>query len=194
MTWLLAAEAAEGAKEPNVLEVPTGEFILGTVAFLIVMLLLGKLALPKIKTVLEEREAAIEGGLRRAAAAEAESAKLREQYTDQLAAAREEAAQIRTAALAERAQIIDEARREAQDAQASVVASAQAQIEAERNKASAELRKSVGSVAVDLAGRIIGETLEDDARARAVVDRFITDLEQTTASAVGTPGATGVTG
>ena len=53
-----------------------------------------------------------------------------------------------------------------------------AQIEAEKAKALAELRRSMGGVATDLAGRIVGESMTDDARASAVVDRFIAELEQ----------------
>ena len=39
------------------------------------------------------------------------------------------------------------------------------------------LRAEVGTLAVDLAGNVIGETLSDDAKAQAVVDRFLADLE-----------------
>ncbi len=186
MIELLAA-AAEGAEaEPSVLAVPLGEFIIGTVAFLIIFGVLGKLLLPKIAKALQEREDAIEGGLRRAEEAQAESAKLMADYQDQLATAREEASAIRTAAQAERAGIIDEARNEAQVAANQVTASAMTQIEAEKVKAVSQLRKSVGSMATDLAGRIVGEVLSDDARARAVVDQFISELEQ--AAPAETPG------
>ena len=39
------------------------------------------------------------------------------------------------------------------------------------------------SLAVSLAGKVVGESLEDDARARATVDRFIADLESQAAGA-----------
>ena len=51
------------------------------------------------------------------------------------------------------------------------------QIEAERQQALAELRREVGRLAVDLAGRIVGESLEDDARQRRAVDRFLDELD-----------------
>ena len=41
----------------------------------------------------------------------------------------------------------------------------------------ASLRSEVGTLALTLAGKVVGESLEDDARARATVDRFIADLE-----------------
>ncbi len=106
-----------------------------------------------------------------------------EEYKAQLAKAREEAAGIRAEAQAEKAGIIEEARKEAQEAARAVSAQATSQIEAEKSKAVSELRKSVGVLATDLAGRIVGESLTDDTRASAVVDRFIAEVEQTAANA-----------
>lgn len=180
MTWLIAS----GTAEPSVLQVPLGELIIATIAFLIVFGGLGFLALPKIKAVLQEREDEIVGGLTRAETAQVEADKLREEYKSQLARAREEAAQIRTAAQADRANMIEQARHEAQAAAHEVTVSAHAEIEAEKVRATAELRRDLGQLATDLAGRIIGETLQDDDRASAVVDRFISDLE-TAAAGVG---------
>ncbi len=181
MTNLIAS--AEGGF--NVLAVPIGEFIIGTIAFLIVFGVLTKLLLPKIKATLDERERLIEGGLRKAEKAQEESNKMLADYQDQLATAREEASEIRAQAQAEKAGIIAEARTEAQAAAAAVTAQAQAQIEAEKTRAVSELSKYVGSMATDLAGRIVGESLTDDARSKSVVDRFIGELEQTAAETSG---------
>ena len=183
MTELIAS-GAESSEQFNVLAVPIGELIIGTIAFLIVFFVLGKLLLPKISKALEEREQAIEGGLKKAEEAEAESARLAAQNQDELAKAREEAAGIRAAAQAERADIIEKARSEAAAAAAAVTASAQAQIEQEKNKAGTDLQRNVGAIATDLAGRIVGEVLTDNATAQAVVDRFISELE----SAAGNSG------
>jgi F-type H+-transporting ATPase subunit b len=171
---LLAEEAAEA---PNVLAVPLDELILGIVAFLIVFWLLSKLALPGIRKALEERTASIEGGLERAATREAEANALYEQYQAQLAEARTEAAQIRAQAQSDKLAIVDEARTEATEAAAVVTARADAAITAERASTIASLRSEVGTLALTLAGKVVGESLEDDARARATVDRFIADLE-----------------
>jgi F-type H+-transporting ATPase subunit b len=146
---------------------------------------LGKWLLPQITKMLQEREDSIQGGLERAEKAQQESAALKSQYQDQLEQARQDAAEIRQKAQAEKAQIIADARVEAQDAAAVVAASAQSQIDAEKAKALSELRVTVGTLATDLAGKIIGESLTDDARASAVVDRFIADLEQTAAATSG---------
>ncbi len=181
MTDLIAA-ATEGSEQFNVLAVPIGELIMGTVAFLIVFFVLGKLLLPKISQALEEREQAIRGGLEMAEKAEAESARLAAQNQDEIAKAREEAAGIRAAAQVERADIIEKARSEAQTAAAAVTASAHAQIEQEKNKAGSDLQRNVGAIATDLAGRIVGEVLTDNVTAQSVVDRFISELESASGS------------
>ncbi|HEY5134209.1 MAG TPA: F0F1 ATP synthase subunit B [Candidatus Nanopelagicales bacterium] len=169
---LLAAEDA-----PSVLAVPLDELILGIVAFLIVFWALSKLALPGIRKALDERTASIEGGIARAAVREAEANALYEQYQAQLAEARTEAAQIRAQAQSDKLAIVDEARVEATEAAAVVTARADAAISAERASTIASLRSEVGTLALTLAGKVVGESLEDDARARATVDRFIADLE-----------------
>jgi len=40
------------------------------------------------------------------------------------------------------------------------------------------LQKEVGALALELASKVVGESLRDDARSRAVVDQFISDLER----------------
>lgn len=173
----LLASSEEGGDQFNVLAVPIGELIIGTIAFLIVFGVLAKFLLPKISKALDEREAAIRAGLEQAEEAKAESARMAAANDDELAKAREEAASIKAAAQAERADIIEKARSEAQEAANQVVKSSQEQIEAEANRAMRELRSSVGAIATDVAGRIIGESLIDQSRAQAVIDNVIGELE-----------------
>ena len=52
-----------------------------------------------------------------------------------------------------------------------------AQIDADRKAALASLRAEVGTLATELAERIVGESLQDDERSSRVVDRFLADLE-----------------
>ena len=58
------------------------------------------------------------------------------------------------------------------------MATAHSQIEAERQSALVSLRGEVGTLALDLAGGVIGESHADDAKAKGVVDRFLADLEK----------------
>ena len=174
MTHLLAATS--GSQDPLV---PTlTELIIGAVAFLIVFGTLGKLLLPRIQKTLQERTDQIEGGLERAEEAQAEASRTLEQYRQQLAEARHDAARLREEAKEQGAQIIAEMRSEARAEARRLTEAANAQIEAERQQALTSLRAEVGALATDLASRIVGESLQDEARQSRVVDRFLDELEQ----------------
>ncbi len=95
----------------------------------------------------------------------------------QLADARHEAARIREEAREQGAAIVSEMREQAQTESSRIVEHGRVQIEAERQQAVASLRAEVGTLATSLAGRIVGESLEDDARSNRVVERFLADLE-----------------
>lgn len=177
LTQVLAAEG--GATEQQVLSIPLSELIIGLVAFFVVFGLLAKLALPGIRTALDERTDAIEGGIARAESAQAEANALKAQYQAQLADARHEAAAIRAQAQADKSAILEEARREAAEVQASVRTRGEATLESERASAAVALQREVGDLAVAIAGKVIGEQLSDDERARATVDRFLAELEAT---------------
>jgi F-type H+-transporting ATPase subunit b len=175
MNWILAAEGTGG--NSNVLLPPTYELIIGTIAFFTIFFLLSKFALPNIKKTLEARTESIEGGIAKAEKMQQEASITLAQYRQQLADARSEAAKIRSAAETERTNLISEARTEAQVAAQTVTQQANAQIEAEKSKAVNELRLDVSNLALDLASKIVGASLQDDQRAKAVIDQFIKDLE-----------------
>jgi F-type H+-transporting ATPase subunit b len=153
------------------------EVIWGGLAFLIVFVALWKVLLPRITKVLQERTDAIEGGIERASRAEAEAERLAERYRAQLAEAKHEAARLREQSREEGAQIIAELREQAQAEAARITQAAQAQIAADRQQAFASLRAEVGTLAVELASKIVGESLADEARQSRVVDRFLAELE-----------------
>jgi F-type H+-transporting ATPase subunit b len=110
---------------------------------------------------------------------QAEAERSKEAYSSQLEAAAKEASSIRTAAQSDGEQIVAAARNDAVEAAAAVTARADAQIAVERDAAVGSLQRDVGDLALQLASKIVGESLTDDARARATVDRFIAELEQT---------------
>jgi F-type H+-transporting ATPase subunit b len=178
---MMLAEHAAGflaaEKNPNPLLPDAAELIFGTIAFLVVLFVLGKMLIPRIQQTLAERTDAIEGGLKRAEEAQDEAQKVLEQYKEQLAEARHEAARLREEAREQGAQIIAEMREQAQAEAQRVIDQAHAQIEADRQQAFTRLRTEIGELAVDLAGRIVGESLEDEARRRGTVDRFLDQLE-----------------
>jgi F-type H+-transporting ATPase subunit b len=152
------------------------EVIWGVIAFLIVFVVLRKVLLPRITAVLEERTEKIEGGLQKADELQAQATRTLEQYQAQLADARHEAARLREEAREQGAGIIAEMREQAQAEARRVTEAAQAQIRADRQQAFAALRAEIGTLSVQLASKIVGEPLDDEARQSGVVDRFLADL------------------
>lgn len=179
----LVVQAAEEEHGLNPLLPHPIELILSLVVFGILFFAVKKFVVPNFEKTFAERTKAIEGGLAAAETKQAEAdAKLAE-LEEQLANARHEAARIREEAREQGAAIIAEMREQAQGEATRIVEHAHAQITAERQQALATLRAEVGELATLLAGRIVGESLEDDERSGRVVDRFLADLETLEASA-----------
>src|SRR5580693_1718168 len=171
-------QLADSTASTNPLLPSWPEFIIGTILFVLVFGALAKFLLPRAQQTLAERTELIEGGLAKADEAQAEAKQLLDQYREQLAEARHEAARLREEAREQGAQIIAEMREQAQAEARRVSEAAQAQIEAERQQALTSLRAEVGSLATDLASRSVGESLPDEARQSRMVDRFLAELEQ----------------
>jgi F-type H+-transporting ATPase subunit b len=170
---LLAADTAS----TNPLLPSWPEFIIGTILFVLVFGALAKFLLPRAQQTLAQRTEMIEGGLARSEEAQTEAKQLLDQYHQQLAEARHEAARLREEAREQGAQIIAEMREQAQAEARRITESAQAQIQAERQQALTALRAEVGTLATELASRIVGESLTDEARQSRMVDRFLDELE-----------------
>ncbi|RZU32861.1 F0F1 ATP synthase subunit B [Blastococcus saxobsidens] len=190
---LAAAETGEGGFWEDAYPVipHPGELIVGIISFAILYFLYKKYVVPRLEAMLAERQRTIEGGIERAEAMQAEAKASLEQYRAQLAEARNEAAQIRDQARAEGQQILEEMRAQAQEESARIVARGGEQIAAARQQVINELRGQIGALAVDLAGRVVGESLADDARRNGTVDRFLDQLDgMSGSSAVPVPEGT----
>lgn len=168
---------AVAAADDNPLIPQAPDLIYGGIVFFVVLLIIWRLVIPRLNTLLDARADAIEGGIKRAEAAEAAAEAKKGEYEAQLAEARAEAGRIREAAREDakkiRAELVEAATAEA----ARITANAKAAIESERQSALVSLRSEVGSLAIDLASGVIGESLSDDKRSTAIVDRFLADLE-----------------
>jgi F-type H+-transporting ATPase subunit b len=168
--------AAEGKINPLIPH--TAELIVGAIAFTLLFLTLRKFVVPMFEKAYTDRTNAIQGGIERAEKAQLEAQRALVQYNEQLSKAREEAQTLREEARVQGAAIIEDLRAKAQDEAARITATAHASIEAERQQAIASLRNEVGTLAVELASKIVGEALDDQARQSRVVDRFLEDLEK----------------
>jgi F-type H+-transporting ATPase subunit b len=153
------------------------ELILGAVSFAIVFFFLYTKVLPGIRKLLEERTEAIEGGLLKAEAAQAEAERIKADFTARLAESRHEAAELRTKAQAEAAALLEKAREEAVKQRESIVAAGHAQLGADRNSAVSVLKADLGKLAVELADKIVGERAADTALQERIIDRFLDELD-----------------
>jgi F-type H+-transporting ATPase subunit b len=172
--FYLAAEGGEEAINPLI---PVWqEIVLGVVAFGLLCFVLMKFVFPMMEKTFQARVDAIEGGLKRAETAQAEANQLLEQYRAQLAEARTEAARIRDEARADAEGIRQDVLAKAREESDRIIAAGRDQLAAQRESIVRDLRSEVGTLAVDLASRIVGESLADEARSRGTVDRFISEL------------------
>jgi F-type H+-transporting ATPase subunit b len=168
--------AAEG-EATNPLLPADYDILWSSVVFVIMLTFFWFKVLPNFKKTLNERTEAIEGRLAAAEKAQAEAAA----KTDEISKAQEnnraEASAIREEARAEGAAILAELKEQAQAEAARITSTAKAQIEAERQAALISLRAEVGSMAIDLASKVVSESLKDSATASRVVDQFLKDIE-----------------
>jgi F-type H+-transporting ATPase subunit b len=173
ITIYLAAEA-----EHNPILPIWQEVVLGLISFGLLCFVLMRYVFPRMEKTFAARVDAIEGGIKRAEVAQAEANQLLEQYRAQLAEARTEAARIRDEARADAEDIRQDVLAKAREESERIIAAGRDQLGAQRESIVRQLRAEVGSLAVDLAGRIVGESLADEARSRGTVERFIAELDR----------------
>jgi F-type H+-transporting ATPase subunit b len=154
-----------------------GELIFGIIAFALLYFIVQKWVVPNLEKIYADRTAAIEGGMHQAEEAQQQAQAALEHYNAQLAEARVEAGRIRGEAQEQGAAILAEFRAQAQTEANRIAEAAHKQIEAERQLAVVSLRSEVGRLSTELASRIVGESLHDQARQSGIVDRFLAELE-----------------
>jgi F-type H+-transporting ATPase subunit b len=169
------AEATEEASHNPIIPI-WEEVVVGTIAFAVLCFVLMKFVFPIMEKTFAARVDAIEGGIKRAEVAQAEANELLEQYRAQLSEARTEAARIRDEARADAEGIRQDVLGKAREESDRIIAAGRDQLAAQRESIVRELRAEVGTLAVDLASKIVGESLADEARSRGTVDRFINEL------------------
>jgi F-type H+-transporting ATPase subunit b len=177
LTVLAQLAQEEDHESPSPVLPHVEEVILGLVAFLLLLFVVRKYVVPRFETIYAERTEQIEGGIEQARVAQAEANRLLEQYQAQLAEARTEAAKIRDDARADAEGIRQDVLAQAREESDRIIAAGREALAAERATLVRELRAEIGTLSVDLASRIVGEALADEARRAGTVERFLADLE-----------------
>lgn len=182
MIGLIAARAQTGEGESTFIPIwPTNYDLLWSfVIFTAIVVTFMRVFMPRLQKVLDERAVLIEGGISKAEQAQAEAAAALEEYTAQLREARAEAAKIREDARNEAGQIIADGREKAIHDAARIANTSLKQLAAERQQAVVSLHADIAGLATDLASRIVGESLADDARQQRVIDAFLDELDAST--------------
>ena len=168
--FVLAAETE--AEAPNPILPDAAELIYGALAFLIVFALLWRFAFPALGKILAERSNKIQGDLEGAERSRMTAEQELAEYRTQLAGARDEANRIIEEARRTAEQLRRDVQAKAEQEAQSTVARAQEEIRAERDRVFEDLRAQVGVIAVDLAGRVVGRSLDPSAHER-LIDEYI---------------------
>jgi F-type H+-transporting ATPase subunit b len=174
---IASALLAAAGSEPNPIVPNLSEFIVGGLAFLLLFFILQRTAYPRMNQALKERTSNIEGKLEKAEQERQEAEKLLRQYRDKLASAEEETQRIIEQARADAERVRRDLRSKAEAEAEREIERARQAIRQERNQAVQELRREVGTLAVELATRVVGDSLDRERQLR-LVDEYIADLDR----------------
>jgi F-type H+-transporting ATPase subunit b len=166
---------AAGSSDKENLYPHATELIVGAVAFAIIFFFFWKWVLPRVNTLLEERREKIQGEMERAEASRVAADDELARYKVQLAGAADEANRIIDEARKTADQLRADLQSRAEQESHAIVARAQEEIRAERDRVFQELRTQVGEIAVELAGKVVGESLDTSAHTR-LIDEYIDEV------------------
>ncbi len=190
-TLLAVQQEGDGGGGITVILPALAELFWGAVAFAVFYWVMQRFAFPRINEMLENRSAAIQGKLEESEERLQEAERIRAEYREQLADAKNEANRIieeaKATAESLRRDIVAKAESEAE----SIVQRAQAEVVAERERAVQQLRAEVGRLSVQLAGKIVEKELDEQAH-RTLVDRYISRLTTGNGQAAAEPSRSGV--
>jgi F-type H+-transporting ATPase subunit b len=167
---ILAQETTEHVSEKADLYPKAAELIAAAVAFAIIFFFFWKWVLPSVNKMLEERRTQIQGQLESAEQTRQQAEQELADYRAQLANAREEGNRIIEEARKTADQLRRDVQANAEQEAESTVQRAQEEIRAERDRVFNELRAQVAELAVDLAGRVVGQSLDKQAHEKLIDD------------------------
>jgi len=183
LAYLLAQEATQEESRNPILPA-ANELIWGAVAFFILLFLMYRTVWPGVTKAYQDRRANIEGKLEQAEKDRDEAEELLEKYRERLAAAEDETQRILEEARANAERVRRDLRAKAEAEAGRELERARQAIRSERDTAIRQLRQEVGTLAVELATRVVGDSLDRERQLR-LVDRYIDQLgDQTQAGAL----------
>ena len=147
-------------------------FIIQICNLFIQVYLIKKFLFKPINDILAKRQELADRAIREARDAQTKADSLKEQYESSLTNAHAEAAQIVSDAQREAQNKADTMVREAQEEVADIKARAAADIEQEKKKAINEAKDEIGSLAMDIAGKVVEKEI-NEADHKKLIDDFL---------------------
>lgn len=147
------------------------------VAFGVVFFVLAKFGFPIITQMVDERKKYIDESLEAAREANEKLAKIQEESAAMLKQAQEKQSQILAEAMEMRKQIVEKAETEATAEGQKIITEARQQILAEKEDAIRDIRRQVGELSVQVAEKVLRQTLSTDKEQMAMIDRMLDELE-----------------
>lgn len=161
----------------SIIDVNPGLIFWTAVTFLILLVILKKVAWKPILTALDQRETAIRDSLEKAEKAQQEAKKVLDENQANLAKAEEESRKIidqsRTYAEKLKEQIIQESKQQAQK----IVSEASVEIERKKESAFDELKTQIAEISINAAEKILKESLDKETN-KSFVNKYIDEIGQ----------------
>lgn len=157
----------------NLLSPDFGLFFWMLLSFLIVFFILAKFGFPVITKMVSEREEYIKNSLDNAQKANEQLASITQQSEELVNAAKSEQVKILKEAAETRDRIIAEAREQAKEAGLKELQDAKKQIQAEKEQAIRDIRRQVGELSVDIAEKVLRDSLRDPKAQMEMIDRLV---------------------
>ena len=147
------------------------------VAFGVVFFGLAKFGFPIITQMVDNRKKYIDESLDAARQANEKLAKIQEESAAMLKQAQEKQSQILAEAMEMRKQIVEKAQAEATTAGQKILEEAKQQIQVEKEDAIRDIRRQVGELSVQVAEKVLRQSLATDKDQMAMIDRMLDELE-----------------
>src|SRR5260221_3867779 len=138
-----------------------GLFVWNVIIFLILLLVLRKLAWKPILKSLKERETGISDSLASAEKIKVEMAQMKSENEALLAKAREERAQLLKEARETKDKIINEAKEQSKIEANKIITEAQAAIDTQKMAALTEVKNQIGKLVIEVTEKVLRKELSD---------------------------------
>ena len=158
--------------------IPNMTLVVELLAFVIVLAVLWRYVVPPVQQAMSARQETARKLVRDSEEARQLLEKAQTAYKTAMADARHQAARLRAQAEQQRREIVEGASTAAEAGVAEIISRGQAQVEADRRQAIRQLKTELGSWAVELAEKIVGEALADNQRQDRLIERFLSNIEE----------------